>query len=582
MHENKINHWHAKLAAWTHDPAEKALVLMSDPSGHEGGTIVTVGKACGFRTKMVRRPDGREIEKLDLEELEEIVKRADHWAAAADRPQWPRDPNDGRYAAWAQVRFLDRAVLIHPLSGEPYEIGKLDIDAQQVKAVSTDHFSKLIVRDQAGEADPKRTALAFWRFGPKAPAKNLGALWGLLPADTRVPDHTIWAHLDLASAFATAFHADLGHNPALLTVSFGPVQDFIAKSRTTSDLWAGSHLLSRIAWEGLKVVCADLGPDCVLFPQLRGVPQVDLWLRDEINLPAEWFADEEWTKGGTDANPLFAAALPNKFVAIVPASRARELARAIEDRVRNWTLELTNTALDALLPGMPDAPAARQQIGAQLEGFPEVHWTAVPWAPLVAETQKGVSDVSELAAALAPFYPAGNDMCGFLGSDAWKLLSKESVVDGATFFTPNPGVLYPALYDLLDRAQAAGKSARPFTQLPHRWATAVRSAASANGLPTTVISWRCRQASARDRAASGTACRVQASRARASTCARHAPSSACGRTCSRRRWPAQPVRSPAASSSPRTRWRWRPLWSCGWTTRTASLYPNPSLASSKP
>jgi CRISPR-associated protein Cmr2 len=27
-----------KLAAWLHDPAEKQLVLLRDPEGHEGGT----------------------------------------------------------------------------------------------------------------------------------------------------------------------------------------------------------------------------------------------------------------------------------------------------------------------------------------------------------------------------------------------------------------------------------------------------------------------------------------------------------------------------------------------------------------
>jgi len=31
--------WKARLAAWIHDPAEKALVLLRDPAGHEGGTV---------------------------------------------------------------------------------------------------------------------------------------------------------------------------------------------------------------------------------------------------------------------------------------------------------------------------------------------------------------------------------------------------------------------------------------------------------------------------------------------------------------------------------------------------------------
>ena len=105
----------------------------------------------------------------------------------------------------------------------------------------------------------------------------------------RVPDHSIWDHLDLTSAFAGAFAADPDGDAALLALSIGPVQGFIASARTTSDLWAGSHLLARLAWEAMKPVCEALGPDAILFPRLRGVPQVDLWLRDEMNLPAELF-----------------------------------------------------------------------------------------------------------------------------------------------------------------------------------------------------------------------------------------------------------------------------------------------------
>ncbi len=452
--------WHTKLAAWTHDPAEKALVLLRDPAGHERGTVAELQRdifgAAGL-------PDS----------LREAVQKADRWAAAADRPQWPRMKADGPYADWTQVRFTERPILIHPLSGQEYDLGKLpEISVAGIKAVSTDHFRRLVVRDAAGAVDARRTALSFWRFGPNTPAADLGALWELLPADTRVPDHTIWAHLDLSSALATVFHADPAGNPALLAVSFGPVQDFIAQARTTSDLWAGSHLLSRIAWEGLRVICKELGPDCVLFPQLRGVPQVDLWLRDEMGLPAGRFANEEWTRGQTDANPLFAAALPNKFVAIVPASQGEELAQRITERVRDWTQRKANAALDCLLDkagkSIADVSPAREQIARQLADFPEVHWAAVPWSPLVVERERQAPDVSSLTDALGHFYPKGQSgEPGFLGCKAWRLLNKElQLPDGTTFFNPNAGVLYPALYDLLDRLQAAAKSVREFRQLP--------------------------------------------------------------------------------------------------------------------
>lgn len=446
--------WIAKLAAWTHDPAEKALVLFRDPLGHEKGTVQAL------RGEVF--PEGVSNSVL------QAVRKADHWASAADRPQFPRKGSDGPYAEWAQVRFDMEPVLIHPLSADrvPVEEGFRE-DPEHLKAVSTDHFLKLIHRKN-GSVDPRKTALAFWRFGPESPAPGLGALWGLLPADTRVPDHTIWAHLDLVSAFAGTFCSDNEGTPALLTMSFGPVQDFIAQSRSTSDLWAGSHLLSRMAWEGMKVVCSQTGPDCILFPQLRGVPAVDLWLLREEELKAELFDDAPWRKSKTDSNPLFVAALPNRFVALVPAGKAAEIAQRVTARVREWVLLMSRRALEHLAQAVGTDSStvlyASTQIEQQLQDFPEVHWAVVPWS--LASEVGGRIDPSNLKDALKDFFPMGTEEPGFLGSEGWKVLQSEKVARDWIFFKPNPGVLYPALYDLLDRVAGAGKSLRPFRQLP--------------------------------------------------------------------------------------------------------------------
>jgi CRISPR-associated protein Cmr2 len=454
MNENS-KPWLAKLAAWTHDPAEKALVLMRDPAGHEGGTVRELHKAL-FPAGIPN-------------DIRDAMKRADHWASAADRPQF----GSGGRNAWARVNFAEQPVLIHPLSGREFDLGKLaDIHPAQVKAMSGQGFEELVVPGNA-----RKTALNFWRFGPEIGAQDIRLLWQMLPADTRVPDHTIWAHLDLTSAFATAFVADAltpgkearqAGDAALLAVSFGPVQDFIAASRTTSDLWAGSHLLSRIAWEGLKVIAADLGPDAVIFPQLRGVPQVDLWLRDEIGLPDERFARAEWATQQTDANPLFMAALPNRFVAIVPAEQARVLAEKVTAAVRGWVKATAQAMLDELLekaeyasdPALP----CHAQLAEQLAGFPEVHWATVPFSLIATDAEgKALPEQASLAAASRAFM--GNvEAPGFLGGEAWKLLRRDVDIEGAHFFTPNPGVLYPAVYDLLDRVAAAAKSVRPFAQ----------------------------------------------------------------------------------------------------------------------
>lgn len=435
-------HWQAKLAAWIHDPAEKALVLLRDPAGHEGGTVRALEQAL-FPTGVPA-------------DLQQWRRQADHWASAADRPQFPLDKSSGRYQRWAQVRFDERPVLIHPLSGQQYELGKLgDIPLDALKQASSDHFRRLIQRD-GSTVDWRKTALAFWRFGPELDHAQIGKLWSLLPADTRIPDHTIWTHLDLSAAFCTAFALDGDRQPALLAMSFGPVQDFIAQARSTSDLWAGSHLLSRLAWEGLKVICERVGPDAVIFPQLRGVPLVDVWLQQDMALPPAWFADLEWRKAGADANPLFAAALPNRFVAMVPADQTQAIAEAVTAQVRTWIQQEARTMLKELLDAghfksADESLFCWQQLAQQLDGFPEVHWAAVPWS-LVGKQADGQPDTQELAEAQTPFFPDGKG--SFLTSPTWRVLQRDIEIEGAKFYKPNPGVLYPAIYELLEIGRA--------------------------------------------------------------------------------------------------------------------------------
>lgn len=450
--------WQTKLAAWLHDPAEKALVLLRDKTGHEWGTVAELREALLGNRAMPA-------------DVKPILERADWYAAAADRPQWPLEDNGVRYAAWTQVDFAASPVLIHPLTGEPRTLQSLtDIAPEHLKSVSLEHFKGLIVHDAAGRPDMHKTLLAYWRFGLGTPANDLHHLWQNLPADTRIPDHSIWAHLDVVSAFAGAMALDATGTPALLAVSFGPVQGFIAEARTTSDLWAGSHLLARIAWEGMKVICKHLGPDAILFPNLRGVPLVDRWLRDDMGLPREWFQGEDWVRGKTDANPLFAAALPNRFVAIVPADQAKELAEEITQRVRKCVRDLGEATLRRILdeidePWRDDLPCV-DQLKAQLADFPEVHWAAVSWSLAEGEEADGKrpAETSRLRAALARFYPE-DEMVGFLDGEAWPVLSKDIELDTAKFLAPNPGTLYPALYDLLDRVAAAAKTARTFAPL---------------------------------------------------------------------------------------------------------------------
>jgi CRISPR-associated protein Cmr2 len=517
---NNTTFWQTKLAARIHDPAEKALVLLRDPAGHEGGTSRVLKRLLGLG-----KPSDSELEHdlqhIDPDNAEVLthvifkkglpldvykkVQRADWWAAAADRPQWPMqeitfktkkgDEKTFAVASWAQVRWSKKPVLIHPLTGAQFDLGESgglgDTEINDIKSRSFEHFAGLLKQlgDKTETAeDLRKILLTYWRFGPELSEDSdhgkLGALWGVLPADTRIPDHSIWDHLDLTSAFAGAFAAESNGEAALLALSIGPVQGFIAAARTTSDLWAGSHLLSRLAWEVMRPICEELGPDAILFPRLRGIPQVDLWLRDQMNLPDALFKDCDWNTGATDANPLFSAALPNRFVAVVPANQVKAIAEKATLAVRTWLNELGEDVVSRLLKtagfDIEAVSTPYEQMKQQLKGFPEVHWSAVPFSMIHPRNQEKQTDLdtSALSEAMAPFFSprpqsgegsgvraSAEELYGFLDTPAWKILSEEiDWNDKTTFFAPNPGVLYPAVYDLAERVMAAAKAARAFEQ----------------------------------------------------------------------------------------------------------------------
>ena len=460
--------WQAKLHARLHDPAEQALMLFRDSDGHDGGSSTSRA------LHSVLFADGIP------EAMRRLVRNADRWASAADRPQLPNN------VTWPQILWADTPILIHPLTGSEFNLHSLvENEITNVKARSLSHFKRLIVREggednEKAPVDWQRTLLAYWRFGPEISVTstggsgNLKAFWQHLPADTRIPDYSIWDHLDLTSAFAGAFAADSRGEAALLALSIGPVQPFIAAARSTSDLWAGSHLLARTSWEAMRVVCERFGPDAILFPRLRGIPQIDLWLRDECGLPSDWFGTCGWTKNATDGNPLFTAALPNRFVAVVPADTATEVAEAITHDVREWIQIRGGMVVDRLLEaaGFRDRKAPRdesihayRQMRDQLDGFPEVHWAAIPFSlapPRDTERQTDL-DTTRLSEAMAPFFGAADgESCGFLASQAWQVLQQEMQWDaGHTFYAPSPGVLYPAVYELAERVLAATRRFDP-------------------------------------------------------------------------------------------------------------------------
>ena len=95
--------WQTKLAARLHDPAEKALVLLRDPAGHENGTSRALTRLLGLHEIGTDPVDADNDEALVRTLFKKgipaamyhHVQRADWWAAAADRPMYAPLPASG-------------------------------------------------------------------------------------------------------------------------------------------------------------------------------------------------------------------------------------------------------------------------------------------------------------------------------------------------------------------------------------------------------------------------------------------------------------------------------------------------------
>ena len=105
----------------------------------------------------------------------------------------------------------------------------------------------------------------------------------------------------------------------LLSISVGPVQDFIAQARRTRDLWYGSHLLSELSRAAANAV-ADGGGELIFPPFDKGHCELD-----ECDGPIR----------STNGKPP--AAVANRILAAVPSQKdavllARTARKAVEER----------------------------------------------------------------------------------------------------------------------------------------------------------------------------------------------------------------------------------------------------------
>jgi len=399
--------WALKIVALLHDPPDKSFGIV----GHRERANELMNIALG------RDPTEDEIKR---------VEEADRIASAADRVDFPT----GSEAYW----YKEAAILTHPLSGRRLDPGKIaDVNPSDTHRAVENAIQQLV----EGEQDLRRRYLRLWRSMPEALAQEypkVGTLFGMLPADTRQPDHPLLQHLSITAAIVTA----LPH-PALLVFSIGPVQSFIAAARRTQDLWMGSWLLSFLSWAAMETIAESHGPDVVIFPSLRKQPLCDFWLHSQ-GIISDRPRPEK----------LALASLPNKFVALLPASEAEQAAQKAEEAVRSSWRELANKIRtiiedEILETGEVWEKLWQEQIATQLE----IYWTVLPW-PGEDKTQprEQAENVRKLFSALAQ------------EPESFAIAYENFVKSGR--YHPNWGTAYSLLYALADRAFNARKKLRDF------------------------------------------------------------------------------------------------------------------------
>ncbi|MCI0457805.1 MAG: type III-B CRISPR-associated protein Cas10/Cmr2 [Gemmataceae bacterium] len=333
--------WDALLLAYLHDPPDKALAIQ----GH-------VDRACRYAKSTRDEPV----------ESNQLKNRSDALASVAERFPAPH---------WSALKVdpaQDGLTINHPLSGRPRQlpIGSIN-EAWVVKQIQS-------IMDGLGD-DRRRRFLALWRFLPEQLADAAHPWFASLPADTRTPDHTIWHHLDTTAGLQATEDT---HGRAFLAFALGPVQRFIEAARSVRDLWSGSMILSWLAFRAMLPVVEQFGPTALVYPALRGIPLLDLWLRGgqqlgekKVQLPS--------------VELRLTPSLPHRFLALVPWGPDGATAQALAEQCQQAARKAVGCLADAVkkaIQGPLDrlCPGWDKRWDRQIEGYFSFATAAVPLA----------------------------------------------------------------------------------------------------------------------------------------------------------------------------------------------------------
>lgn len=239
-------------------------------------------------------------------------------------------------------------------------------------------------------SQPQKIFWWLWRCFPQAVCDSFqdDSLL-LMPAETGLPDSSIWSHTSLTAALAGGLAgydltpADLDKegsseqplsHPYLATFSFSPIQELIKASRKMRDFWAGSWILhylsAKVSWKLAHLY----GPDCLLYPSLYQQPLIDHWLLQK------WPEFSTWVKQPSDRS-LLTAGFPNVLVLVLPKDKVAAAMQTAEQTLLETWRDLGQRVFQELHDQrrwMPKLQANSNIWQGWIDAQWQTYWTAVP------------------------------------------------------------------------------------------------------------------------------------------------------------------------------------------------------------
>ena len=389
-------YWRAKIWGLLHDPVLKAL---HNNSGR--------GKSSFYKQLEVMKPwveTGKTPDQSGGKVLENILL-ADYIASASDRSAIGSVTASINYAPGKnREKGLE---ITHLLSGAKQEF-KIKLHTELIESKRQEYLEKkegelLAEIDNYLRTDIKNIKHLFWwlwRCLPQATCdlfdKDNSLM--LMPAETRLPDASIWSHLSMTSALAGALagydltaaqiqrwqgNDELSH-PYLAVFSFSPVQELIKSSRKMRDFWAGSWLLHYLSAKVCWKLANQYGPDTLLYPSLYQQPLIDHWLLQEIEkLKKEEKIDFDFSKWVKPPLPesLLTAGFPNVISLILPQDKVQAaMQTAQQTLLEEWLIigDLVFKELHDKRHWMRELKPNHNSWQGWLKSQWQFYWTALP------------------------------------------------------------------------------------------------------------------------------------------------------------------------------------------------------------